>query len=71
MATWQFSTHLNRNETVTSPSEVAKQLPPDSEVRVVLMTGDSEEPDWDRLTAEQFLEGYAPGDEIYDALPPG
>jgi hypothetical protein len=56
---------------VTIPSEVAKQLPPDSEVRVVLMTGDSEEPDWDRLTAEQFLEGYAPGDEIYDALPPG
>jgi mRNA interferase MazF len=39
-------------------------------VHVVLMTGDTEEEaDWQRLAAEQFFQGYAPGDDIYDQLP--
>jgi hypothetical protein len=72
MPTWQFDSHLNPNQTVSIPPEVASQLNPDSPVHVVLMTGaTSEDADWQRLTAEQFLQGYAPGDAIYDDLPEG
>jgi hypothetical protein len=72
MASWQFDSHLNHNQTVSIPPEVASQLTPDTPVHVVLITGvESEDADWDRLTAEQFLQGYASGDEIYDNLPEG
>jgi hypothetical protein len=71
MPTWQFQTHLNPNQTVTIPPEVAIQLPPESEVHVVLVTGENDDADWEHLAAEQFLEGYAPGDDIYDQLPEG
>ena len=70
--TWQFDTNLNPDRTLTVPADVAAQLDPNTTVHVVLMTGDAaEEADWHRLAAEQFLEGYGPGDEIYDQLPAG
>jgi hypothetical protein len=69
MPTWQFQTHLNPNQTVTVPPEVANQLARDATVQVVLMTGDSnEDADWQRLATEQFFQGYGPGDAIYDEL---
>ena len=71
MPTWHFQTHVNPNLTVTIPIEVARQLSPDSEVHVVLMAKGDDETNWERLTAEQFLQGYAPGDDIYDQLPEG
>jgi hypothetical protein len=43
MPTWQFQSHLNPNQTVTLPPDVAARLTPDSTVQVVLMTGDSNE----------------------------
>jgi hypothetical protein len=37
---------------------------------VVIVSGQpDEDTDWQRLAAEQFLHGYAPGDEIYDEVP--
>lgn len=71
MPSWQFQTHVNPNLTVSIPPEVARQLPPDSEIRVVLTTRNADDVAWERLTLEQFLEGYAPGDAIYDRLPEG
>ena len=71
MPTWQFQAHLNPNQTVTIPPHVASQLAPDVEVHVVLQAADNNEAAWDRLTTDQFLEGYAPGDDIYDRLPEG
>ena len=72
MATWQFQTHLNPNQTVTIPPEVANQLSPEMPIQVVLTTGEcSEDSDWQRLDSEQFVQGYAPGDDIYDDLPAG
>jgi hypothetical protein len=72
MPTWQFDSQLNPNQTVSIPPEVASQLDPDSPVHVVLMTSaGSEDAVWQRLTTEQFLQGYGPGDEIYDNLPEG
>jgi len=70
--TWQFETNLNPDRTLTVPPDVAAQLGPDTTVHVVLFTGDAaEEADWQRLAAEQFFQGYAPGDDIYDQLPAG
>lgn len=72
MPTWQFETHLNPNQTVTVPPDVAAQLGPEATLHVVLMSGDpNEDADWQRLAAEQFFQGYAPGDDIYDQLPAG
>ena len=71
MSSWRFETHLNPDHTLTVPPDVAAQLSPDATVRVVLMAGDAEEADWQRLAAEQFFQGYAPGDDIYDQLPAG
>lgn len=75
MPAWQFQTHLNPNQTVTIPPEIVAQLRPDETVQVVLTTttGDEvdEDEDWQRFAAEQFLKGYAPGDDIYDQLPAG
>jgi hypothetical protein len=71
MATWHFDAQLT-NHTVPVPPEVAAQLRPDETVHVVLLAGvDAEEADWQRLAFEQFLNGYAPGDDIYDELPAG
>jgi hypothetical protein len=33
------------------------------------MPESTEDHEWARLTAEQFLQGYADGDAIYDELP--
>jgi hypothetical protein len=72
MPTWQFQTHRNPDHTVPVPPDVAEQLSPDVTVHVVLMTGNSDDDaNWQRLATEQFFQGYAPGDEIYDNLPPG
>lgn len=72
MPTWQFDSHLNPNQTLSIPPEVANELRENSQIHVVLMTNaDDENADWQRLAAEQFLEGYDSGDEIYDNLPEG
>jgi hypothetical protein len=69
MPTWQFQTHLNPNLTLNVPPEVAGQLSPTDTVHVLLTIGDQEDTDWQRLAAEQFFGGYAPGDDIYDQIP--
>jgi hypothetical protein len=71
MPTWQFQTHLNPDLTLSVPPEVADKLSPTDTVHILLTTGDQEDQDWQRLATEQFFGGYAPGDDIYDQLPPG
>jgi hypothetical protein len=72
MATWQFDSQVNPNQTLPIPPEVANQLAPNSTVHVLLMCGElNEDAEWRRLAAQQFLNGYAPGDAIYDDLPTG
>ena len=72
MAVWEFQSHLNSNNTIAIPQDVASQLQPSEPVRVVLVTGEkTDDGEWNRMTAEQFLKGYAPGDDVYDQLSPG
>jgi hypothetical protein len=72
MPTWQFNGHLNPDHTFTVPPEVAAQMPVDEIVHVVLATGElNGDAEWRRLAAEHFLQGYGPGDDIYDQIPVG
>jgi hypothetical protein len=65
----EFQTQIPADGTLKLPPDIAAQILGDDNVRVVLVVGDSSEnEDWKRLTAERFLAGYSPSDDIYDAL---
>ncbi len=72
MASWQFQGELSSDQTLRVPAEIAESLSLGQKLFVVLATADQgEDADWRRLTLEQFLDGYGPGDAIYDELPAG
>ncbi|MEW5719885.1 MAG: hypothetical protein AB1817_14750 [Chloroflexota bacterium] len=69
MKAFEFQTNLTPSQTLALPEELRSQLSPGSSVRVILLLPESsEEPAWARLTAEQFLKGYAESDSVYDRL---
>ena len=70
MKTLEFRARVSPDRTLTVPTELAEQLNADETVRVILVVP-TEDEDWDRLAAEEFLKGYAEGDAIYDELPAG
>jgi hypothetical protein len=54
----------------TRPSDNRSlEIPRDQPLQVILLLPEgSDERGWDRLTWEQFLEGYSESDGIYDSL---
>lgn len=69
MKAMAFETRVNPDHTLPIPSSVAEELPAGQAVRVIVLLPDSsEDADWARLTAEQFLKGYDDSDAIYDEL---
>ncbi len=69
MKVLEFQTQIPPDGTLKLPADIAAQIPDDDQVRVVLLVGDSsEDDDWKQLTADRFLAGYSPSDDIYDAL---
>jgi hypothetical protein len=72
MKALEFLTPINPDSTLTVPSEIAAQLPQGLAVRVLLLLPeDNENQEWAKLTAEQFLQGYAASDRLYDSLAAG
>lgn len=72
MKALEFHTTLGPEGTLNVPAEVARQVPPEQPLRVIVLFADPEEDrEWERFTAEEFLKGYAEGDAIYDHLPAG
>jgi hypothetical protein len=68
----EFQTRVNQDQTLTVPPDVAFLLPKGETVRVLVLLKESDEDtDWRSLTMEQFLEGYAESDAIYDQFPGG
>lgn len=68
----EFAARLNDDRTLTVPPEVAAQLPPGQQIRVLLLADDTEEErDWVRMATEEFLKSYAESDAIYDELQGG
>jgi hypothetical protein len=64
----EFTSEVTERGELPVPSDIAKTLPHSKKVRVILLfpSDEEEDADWSRLTAEQFINGYAPGDAIYD-----
>ncbi len=71
MNTLEFWASVNPDRTLTLPADIAAQIERDQHVRVILVIPGADDQAWTRLTADQFLKGYAPGDAIYDDLPAG
>lgn len=68
----EFQTQVYPDQTLTIPPHVVAQLSAQHDVRVRLLIPESHEDEaWERLSAEEFLQGYAEGDAIYDELPAG
>jgi hypothetical protein len=68
MKALEFQATLNADHTLTVPPLIADQVAPDSPLRIILLFPEekSQDVDWNRLAAEQFLKGYAQSDSIYD-----
>ena len=64
----EFEVQVAPDQALHLPEDVAKHLTPGQRVRVILLLEISEDADWNRLTAEEFLKGYAEGDAVYDKL---
>lgn len=72
MTALEFQATLGPEGTLTVPAEVARQVPRERPLRVIVLFSDQDEGrEWERFTAEEFLKGYAEGDAIYDQLPAG
>ncbi|MGH2534754.1 MAG: hypothetical protein ACRDJW_21050 [Thermomicrobiales bacterium] len=73
MAALEFWARINPDGTLPVPAEVAAQIHEERPVRVIVLLTDpsSEDDAWARLTVEQFLNGYAEGDAVYDAVSAG
>jgi hypothetical protein len=69
MKTLEFHTRVNADNTLSVPPEMARQLEPEQAVHVIVVVPEPDEDQaWTRITAEQFLTGYAESDAIYDQL---
>jgi hypothetical protein len=71
MGALEFWATVNPDQTLTLPPEVAAKIEREQRLRVILIVPDADDRTWERLTADQFLNGYAPGNAIYDEPPTG
>ena len=64
----EFMSEVTEQGQLPVPHYLAENLPPARKVRVIVLfpSDGMDDADWSRITADQFLSGYAPGDAIYD-----
>jgi hypothetical protein len=67
MKSLEFEATLDTNSNLHVPEAVAAQIPKEEPVRVIVLLPGND-PEWQQLTAEQFLSGYSDSDQIYDAI---
>ena len=67
--TLEFDSHPNEDGTLPIPPGIAAQLKGVEFVRVFVVLPEGGDEDWAALTREQFLQGYADSDTVYDQLP--
>lgn len=72
MKAYEFSAKIAPDGRIELPQSLLNALRAEQPVRVILLIEGSEdaaeENAWSRLSAEQFLAGYAEEDAIYDDL---
>ncbi len=67
MKALEFETKLRPDHTLVVPSKTAEQIATGETMRVLLLVPEETPADeWTHLTTEQFLDGYAESDSIYD-----
>ncbi|HLN33049.1 MAG TPA: hypothetical protein VK395_35290 [Gemmataceae bacterium] len=65
----EFQTQLSANQTLAVPASIAGRIPVGRQVRVlVLVPEDETAQEWEQLAAQDFGQGYADSDAIYDKL---
>ena len=64
----EFEGRLAADDRIEIPPEVARQVPEDSRLRVILMWGEDDEDGWRKLAMERFTAAYAPEDSVYEKL---
>ena len=64
MKALEFDSRLEGADRIRVPSELARQLPTNSRLRVIVMWGDDEEDAWHELAMEGLRSAYAPEDSI-------
>ncbi len=70
MKALEFSTILNPSHQIEIPQDYWNLLAKQPKVRIIILIDESETEieDWNNLSAQQFIEGYADEDAIYDKL---
>jgi len=65
----EFQTQLSADQTLAVPASIAGCIPVGRQVRVlVLVPEDETAQEWEQLAAQDFGQGYADSDAIYDKL---
>jgi hypothetical protein len=65
----EFQSQLNSDHTLTVPASVMSAIPIGHTVRVLILIPETDaDSEWERLAAEEFGQGYADTDAIYDQL---
>jgi bifunctional DNA-binding transcriptional regulator/antitoxin component of YhaV-PrlF toxin-antitoxin module len=68
MKAYEVPMKVTDQGTLKIPSEIARALKKEEVVRVIILVSEpsDEHAAWSRMTAEQFLAGYAEMDAVYD-----
>jgi hypothetical protein len=64
---FEYYGQMSENGQLAMPDEIKKQLDPKTRLRVMIFL-EKDEPDWGKMTAVKFFQGYAEEDKIYDDL---
>ena len=68
----EFQSQLNPDLTLTVPASVVGAIPIGQTVRVLVLLAENDtDQEWEQLTAEEFGQGYADTDALYDQLSTG
>jgi bifunctional DNA-binding transcriptional regulator/antitoxin component of YhaV-PrlF toxin-antitoxin module len=70
MKAYEFPAKVTQDGQLEIPQPIRKRLQAQQTVRIIVLVHEpdevSEQGDWERLTAEQFLAGYSDAASIYD-----
>lgn len=64
----EFTTELTNSATLKIPFDIASQLPKAGKVRVIMLTEESADTEWQLGAYEQFLRDDSGEDAIYESL---
>ncbi len=64
----EFTTELTGSSVLNIPNNIASQMPKSGRVRVIVLTDDSDDNEWQLGSYEQFLRDDSEEDAIYESL---